>query len=197
MIFISEAQPISARLDLQVPPLRASVDEARRGSPGAMPKMPPVELGYVGEREGRGMTLTPVESSHIAAIAYDPETEILEVQFRNGDCWSYAYVHQDLFDHFVSASSIGSFFTSRIQPASPGTLISKGTLAERAEIWLRSKNTKRNYAGQWVALAMGSPVTVIGYAETEEQARAAAGEGGGEFVVVQVPGRIEANRYDV
>ena len=142
------------------------------------------------------MTLTPVESSHIAAIAYDPETETLEVQFMNGDLWSYD-ASDDLYQRLRTAGSIGSFFNNRIKPFCPGMLISRGTLAERAEIWLRSENTKRNYAGQWVALAMGSPVTVIGYAETEEQARAAAGEGGGEFVVVQVPGRIEANRYDV
>ena len=143
------------------------------------------------------MTLTPVESSHLAAYDYDPQTETLELQFRNGDRWSYAYVFEDLYYGFMQSSSMGSFFHHRIKPDCPCTLISRGTLAERAEIWLRLENTKRNYAGQWVALAMGSPVTVIGYAETEEQARAAAGEGGGEFVVVQVPGRIEANRYDV
>ena len=140
------------------------------------------------------MTLTPVESSHIAAIGYDAETETLEVQFLNADRWLYTYVFDDLYQGLRTAGSIGSFFNNRIKPDCPGTLISRGTLAERTEIWLR---TNESYRGFWVALAMGSPVTVIGYAETEEQARAAAGEGGGEFVVVQVPGHVEANRYDV
>lgn len=132
------------------------------------------------------MTLTPIESSHIAAYAYHEECGILRIQFRNGDQWDYFGVGPDRFVTFEASESKGSYFSSVIRPAYQSVKVHTGTLAERAEIWLRSKDALQ-YAGCWVALAMGWPVTVIGYAETEEQARAAAGEGGGEFVVVEVP----------
>jgi hypothetical protein len=143
------------------------------------------------------VTLTPVESSHIAAHGYEEDAQRLKIQFRNGDIWEYSFVPEKYYSGLLYAESPGSFFNQSIKPLFPGTLIHLGSFSERVEIWLRSENTKRNYAGCWVALAMGFPVTVIGYAETEEQARAAAGEGGGDFAVVQVPGHVEANRYDV
>lgn len=137
------------------------------------------------------VTLTPVESSHLAGYDYDPQTETLELQFRNGDRWSYAYVHQDLFDHFVSADSMGSFFTSRIKPACPGTLISKGTLAERAEIWLRSKEALQ-YAGSAVALQMGNPVSVCAWMELEKIADLRSlYDGDKSVVIVEVPNAVK------
>lgn len=151
------------------------------------------------EREGGGLKIELYfpESDQIYRIKYETADESLNVQFHNADWYAYKDVPPELVNDWTKSSSAGSFFHIRIKPVYVGEKWHTGTLPERAEIWLRSENTKRNYAGQWVALAMGSPVTVIGYAETEEQARAAAGEGGGDFAVVQVPGHVEANRYDV
>ena len=188
MIFISEAQPISARLGLQMPSLRASMDEARRGSAGAVPEVSSIGLGHSSKREGGGMKIELYfpESDQIYRIEYETSIESLNVQFHNADWYHYKAVPPELVNDWTKASSAGSFFHARIKPVYVGEKWHTGTLAERAEIWLRSKDSEQ-YAGCWVALAMGSPVTVIGYAETEEQARAAAGEGGGEFVVVEVP----------
>jgi hypothetical protein len=113
------------------------------------------------------MTLTPVESTHLAAIGYDAETETLEVQFCNGDRWFYSYVFDDLYQGLRTAGSIGSFFNSRIKPSCPGTLISKGTIAERVEIWLRSESAL-DYAGYWVAT---DGKNCLGYSESETDLR--------------------------
>jgi len=108
------------------------------------------------------MTLTPVESSHLEGYSYNPKTETLVIRFKTADLWSYAYVHEDLYNDFLRSSSMGSFFTKRIKPACPGTLISKGTLAERVEIWLRSEGAQ-DYAGYWCAT---DGLDVLGYSES-------------------------------
>jgi hypothetical protein len=115
------------------------------------------------------VTLTPVESNHLAAIGYDSETETLRVQFVNGDTWDYAYVFDDLYQGLRTAGSIGAFFNNRIKPSYPGTLISKGTLAERVEIWLRSEVARDpDYVGYWVAT---DGKNVLGYSESETDLR--------------------------
>ncbi len=115
------------------------------------------------------MTLTHIDSTHLAAYAYDPSTETLVIRFKNADLWWYAYVHEDLYNSFLRSSSMGSFFTKRIKPACPGTLISKGTFAERVEIWLRSEAASDpDYAGYWVA---SDGKNVLGYSESEADLR--------------------------
>ena len=113
------------------------------------------------------MTLTPIESTHLEGYSYDPKTETLVIRFKTADLWSYAYVHEALYNDFLRSSSMGSFFTKRIKPSCPGTLISKGTLAERVEIWLRSEGAQ-DYAGYWCAT---DGKNVLGYSESETDLR--------------------------
>jgi KTSC domain-containing protein len=137
------------------------------------------------------------ESDQIYKIFYETSDESLNVQFHNADWYSYKAVPSELIKDWTKAASAGSFFHARIKPVYIGAKWHTGTLAERVEIWLRSKAAKQ-YAGFWVALGMGHPIDLIGFADTEKEAAAAAGIiPSVEFVVVQVPGRQEANRYDV
>ena len=60
------------------------------------------------------MERTPVESSMIKSVGHDPNTQTLEVEFKNGKVSTYpatADEHQAL----LSASSIGQHFNQHIK----------------------------------------------------------------------------------
>lgn len=61
------------------------------------------------------MTRTPVSSSTIASIGYDPTTEILEVEFHKTGLYQYFNVPGFLYESFMAASSQGVFFNSHIR----------------------------------------------------------------------------------
>lgn len=65
------------------------------------------------------LAYTPVESSNLEAIAYDPGSKTLGVRFRSGVEWHYGGVSQDDFDALMAAESIGAEFAGRIR-ANPG-----------------------------------------------------------------------------
>ena len=60
------------------------------------------------------MERIPVQSSNLSAVGYDPATEILEVEFLNGSIYEYKNVPQIVYDQFMSASSLGSYFNREI-----------------------------------------------------------------------------------
>lgn len=153
-------------------------------------------MGYTGslasEREGGGVTLPPVESSHIAAIGYEPDCMRLTIQFVNADIYEYNFVEQELHDYLMADSSHGSFFNQHIKPNFPGEKVHAGTLAERAEIWLNSKDVQV-FKGSAVALSMGSPVNVCAWMELEKIADLRAlYDGDKSVVIVEVPNAVEA-----
>lgn len=61
------------------------------------------------------MEHVPVESSNVASIGYDPESQTLEVQFVNGGLYSYGGVPDGLFEQFRDSNSPGRFFQSHIK----------------------------------------------------------------------------------
>jgi hypothetical protein len=78
------------------------------------------------------MIRTPVKSSYIAAIGYDAEKKVLEVEFKRGDAYRYFDVPQDVYDGLIAASqsedsSVGKLFSSirgafafeRVEPEEP------------------------------------------------------------------------------
>lgn len=73
--------------------------------------------------------LTPVESSRLAAIGHDPDTNTLAVQFNSksgpGKVYHYANVSAEQFSDFQSADSVGKYFGSNIlgNEAHPFTLL--------------------------------------------------------------------------
>ena len=62
------------------------------------------------------MEMTPVTSSLIAAVSYDPEALELFVEFKKGDTYVYRKVPQPVFDALVGSLSVGQFFLRNIKP---------------------------------------------------------------------------------
>lgn len=57
-----------------------------------------------------------VSSSNLASIGYDPNTEILEVEFaKTGRVYEYYNVPQFMFDRLMEAPSHGVFFNAEIR----------------------------------------------------------------------------------
>ena len=70
------------------------------------------------------MELTPVSSSQISAIGYDPETLKMQVQFIGkgnsaGSIYEYSGVEQGVYDALMSAESVGRTFAASVKWAYP------------------------------------------------------------------------------
>jgi hypothetical protein len=64
------------------------------------------------------MDRTGVTSSMIESIGYEPETGIVEVEFKpNLQIWQYFDVPESVFLEVLNAPSIGKAFTSQIKKA--------------------------------------------------------------------------------
>jgi hypothetical protein len=61
------------------------------------------------------MQRQPVSSSNLASIGYDPDSQVLEVEFLNGGLYQYFGVPQGLYDELMAAGSHGSFFSQHIR----------------------------------------------------------------------------------
>ncbi|MGY4225017.1 hypothetical protein ACVMIH_002378 [Bradyrhizobium sp. USDA 4503] len=61
------------------------------------------------------MRRDPVTSSNVAEVGYDPNSRILEVQFKTGAVYQYFDVPQQLYDELWRASSIGGFINSNLK----------------------------------------------------------------------------------
>lgn len=68
-----------------------------------------------------GIDREVVESSTIRAMGYDPERQILAVEFRTGHVFHYQNVDADLVMEFYSAGSKGQFYSSYIRHKFPST----------------------------------------------------------------------------
>jgi hypothetical protein len=63
------------------------------------------------------MNRTPVSSSNLRAIGYNPETQTLEVEFLNGGLYRYSGVPSSVHAGLMSASSHGSYNDAHIKKA--------------------------------------------------------------------------------
>jgi len=61
------------------------------------------------------MNRTPVISSHVASIGYDPNTMTLEVEFRDGSVYQYFDVPETEHQYLMSASSVGTYLSQNIK----------------------------------------------------------------------------------
>lgn len=52
--------------------------------------------------------LTPVQSSNVVAIGYDPASRTARVRFRNGATYRYADVPPELHESIMKADSVGA-----------------------------------------------------------------------------------------
>ena len=61
------------------------------------------------------MNRTPVKSTNVAYVGYDPEKQILEVEFHGGNVYQYYDVPETIFKELLNASSIGKYLNKRIK----------------------------------------------------------------------------------
>lgn len=61
------------------------------------------------------MERQPVSSSNLASIGYDPQSEKLEVEFKNQTIYEYYNVPQVIYDQLMAASSHGVYFNANIR----------------------------------------------------------------------------------
>lgn len=81
-----------------------------------MPKNYPAQAGFTkGPRPA--IPLTPVTSSQVKAIGYDPLTKTLACQFQHGAGHIYHYpnVEPKVHAEFMASKSIGKFFGQNIK----------------------------------------------------------------------------------
>ncbi len=66
------------------------------------------------------ITQQPVESSHIAALGYDVERQVLAVTFKkDGHVWHYANIPYDVAERFHDSDSKGRFYATQIRGKYP------------------------------------------------------------------------------
>jgi hypothetical protein len=59
--------------------------------------------------------VTPLSSSNLSAYNYDPDTQLLTIQFVSGRSYDYKNVPQDVADGLGQADSPGKYFNSNIK----------------------------------------------------------------------------------
>ncbi|MEP6560785.1 MAG: KTSC domain-containing protein [Nakamurella sp.] len=68
---------------------------------------------------GAALRRLPVESTSMESVGFDPATNQLEIEFRDGGVYRYSVprrIHQEL----MSADSLGAYFARRIRHHYPG-----------------------------------------------------------------------------
>lgn len=61
------------------------------------------------------MNRTPMSSSNVASVGYDPITLSLEVEFKDGSVYQYFDVPELVFQELMRASSVGQFMHENIR----------------------------------------------------------------------------------
>ena len=61
------------------------------------------------------MNRTPVTSSNVASVGYDPNTMTLEVELSNGLVYQYFDVPETVYQALMSASSVGTYLNKSIK----------------------------------------------------------------------------------
>jgi len=61
------------------------------------------------------MERIPVESSNIASIGFDEDTNTLEIEFHNGGVYQYFDVPFAVYDGLIEANSKGQYLAQQIK----------------------------------------------------------------------------------
>jgi hypothetical protein len=62
---------------------------------------------------------TPLDSSAIQSVGYDPDTAVLEVEFTSGELYRYFAVPRSVHRDLVEAQSPGHYFSEHIREVYP------------------------------------------------------------------------------
>jgi len=60
--------------------------------------------------------MTPVDSSNVASVGYEPDAQAMYVEFTNGSTYVYSGVDEQTFEELRDAASVGSFLNRVIKP---------------------------------------------------------------------------------
>lgn len=61
------------------------------------------------------MNRTPVSSSTVVSVGYEPSTLTLEVEFKNGSIYQYFDMPDSVYQELMRASSVGKFLNANIK----------------------------------------------------------------------------------
>ena len=70
------------------------------------------------------MERTKVNSSHFAAVGYDPAARKMHIEFKNGSLYEYMGVPEVFYKTLMDAESPGRFFHQNFKPHFEGKKIS-------------------------------------------------------------------------
>ncbi len=56
-----------------------------------------------------------VESTMANAVGYDPDREVLQIEFKNGSVYQYEHVEEETWEEMISSNSTGKFFNREIK----------------------------------------------------------------------------------
>ena len=65
------------------------------------------------------MERTPVTSSSLCSVGYDPESSTLDIEFNSGKVYRYSGVPTEEHQSLMSASSHGTYFNANIRDRYP------------------------------------------------------------------------------
>lgn len=65
------------------------------------------------------MLREPVDSSNLVSVGYDPQTMILEVEFKKGTVYQYEGVPMDIYTQLMTSVSKGSYHYRNIRMSFP------------------------------------------------------------------------------
>ena len=65
------------------------------------------------------MNMTPVASSNLAAVGYDPATHTLRITFHKGGTYDYYNVPESVYRGLMSAASKGEYHHAFIKTSYP------------------------------------------------------------------------------
>ena len=66
-------------------------------------------------KETKMPEMTPVVSSNLAKVGYDPDTREVHIEFTTGGKYIYENVPPEIYTDMMAAPSIGRFFMQRIK----------------------------------------------------------------------------------
>lgn len=61
------------------------------------------------------MNRVDVDSSNILSIGYDPDSQVLEIEFKDGSIYSYLKVPPNHYDGIMNADSHGKYLNENIK----------------------------------------------------------------------------------
>lgn len=61
------------------------------------------------------MKMTNVNSSNVAAVGYDEDSQTLQVEFNNGGTYQYFDVPEAIFEGLRDADSVGQYLNQQVK----------------------------------------------------------------------------------